>query len=124
MLSQRRYQFLLKMVGLVIQRGKLPINALGKQVELPREVMLPISSLEAQCTKFVYGEGWGGLSLSPACTSQSPGHPSHSSGPLAPYGSPLLSTVMEAGEDPATADALASREPGFWMSSAPPVGTH
>ncbi|KAK1341483.1 hypothetical protein QTO34_017894, partial [Cnephaeus nilssonii] len=55
------------------------------------------------------------------------GHPK----PLIPYRLPescslpqgllLLSAAVEAGEAPATTTALTSHEPGFWLSSAPPV---
>lgn len=34
--------------------------------------------------------------------------------------SDILSNATEAGEAPPTAAMLASREPGFWLSSAPP----
>lgn len=60
--------------------------------------------------------------------------PSCSQGPLAPYclpvhcplllGSLLLSAAAEVGEATATAAALASHEPGFWLSSTPPVVAH
>ncbi|KAK1328042.1 hypothetical protein QTO34_012464 [Cnephaeus nilssonii] len=36
----------------------------------------------------------------------------------------ILSAAMEAGEAPATTAALASHQPGFWLSGAPPVGAH
>ncbi|ELK34575.1 hypothetical protein MDA_GLEAN10025080 [Myotis davidii] len=47
-------------------------------------------------------------------------HPSHSPGSLAPYRPP----AAEAGEAPAIATVLASHEPGFWLSGAPPVGMY
>ncbi|ELK36449.1 Syntaxin-binding protein 5-like protein [Myotis davidii] len=36
----------------------------------------------------------------------------------------VLSAAVEAGEAPTTAAVLTSCEPGFWLSSAPPVGAH
>ncbi|KAK1338315.1 hypothetical protein QTO34_001430 [Cnephaeus nilssonii] len=39
-------------------------------------------------------------------------------------GSDILSAAVEAGEATATAAVLTSCEPGFWLSGAPPVGTH
>ncbi|ELK33022.1 Tubulin alpha chain [Myotis davidii] len=38
--------------------------------------------------------------------------------------SDILSAATEVEEAPATTAALASHEPGFWLSGAPPVGVH
>ncbi|KAK1340752.1 hypothetical protein QTO34_017145 [Cnephaeus nilssonii] len=43
---------------------------------------------------------------------------------LAKEPSDILNVATEVGEAPATAAALASREPSFWLSDAPPVGAH
>ncbi|ELK36011.1 Olfactory receptor 7A17 [Myotis davidii] len=59
-----------------------------------------------------------GGSLSPNCTF------SHVHGAGLSRQSDILSADVEVGEVPITAAALASHEPSFWLSSAPPVGAY
>lgn len=76
-----------------------------------------IITLEAWCTKFMH---WRGRGLSPACTLWQSGSRGGHIRQL-----DILSAAVEVGDAPAIVSALASFEPGLWLSAPPsPLWEH